>query len=351
MSPALATAAVLLPLPEAALANLRAAFSTVHYHPDFTLPSSIRSSVEFIYTSNRGIPHNVSSLSDLPSLKHIQLASAGADKALASPAVKAYAAAGGHDVTLGNASGTHVISIPNYVVGTVIAIYHQLHTQIIIARNEKRWDATFDPKYYARKTWGRTAGMLGYGALGRESARLLKAHGMRVIAANTSGKASPETEYVMPGTGDEDGSIPDAYYSTKDEASFSDFLKQCDVLVASLPSTPATRFLLTKERLALLPKDALLINVGRGDLVSSADLLAALEPGGNLLGAALDVTDPEPLPDNHALWSHPKVIVTPHLSGDSEDEMLIAADIAIANADKIRKGERPYNLVDYTKGY
>lgn len=112
----------------------------------------------------------------------------------------------------------------------------------------------------------------GYGSLGRETARLLKAHGMRIIAANTSGKATPQDGYIIPGTGDKDGtfhrmlilqymtdeedwaqypsgSIPEAFYSTKDPKSVKEFLNQCDVLVANLPNTPDTQHFLNKEKL------------------------------------------------------------------------------------------------------
>lgn len=90
--------------------------------------------------------------------------------------------------------------------------------------------------------------------------------------------------------------------------------------------------------------------MGRGTLISSEKLLKALDAG-NLFGAAIDVTDPEPLPDNHPLWSHPRCIVTPHTSGNCVGEYEIAADVAIANAERIRQGIRPYNVVDLTKGY
>lgn len=75
-----------------------------------------------------------------------------------------------------------------------------------------------------------------------------------------------------------------------------------------------------------------------------------IEQGG-LFGAAIDVTDPEPLPDGHALWTHPRCIITPHISGNAENELGLGADIAIANAERLRKGERPYNLVDLARGY
>ena len=103
--------------------------------------------------------------------------------------------------------------------------------------------------------------------------------------------------------------------------------------------------------LALLNPNALLINVGRGSLVKSEDILTALNAPNGLFGAALDATDPEPLSSGHALYTHPKCIVTPHVSGDTECEMDIATDIAVENAKRIRKGQQIYNLVDYQRGY
>jgi phosphoglycerate dehydrogenase-like enzyme len=97
--------------------------------------------------------------------------------------------------------------------------------------------------------------------------------------------------------------------------------------------------------------EGLFINVGRGSIIRSEDLLTALDAPNGLFGAAVDVTDPEPLPDGHALWTHPKCIVTPHLSGDTEGEFDIATDILIENAKRLDKGEKVVNLIDYARGY
>lgn len=97
--------------------------------------------------------------------------------------------------------------------------------------------------------------------------------------------------------------------------------------------------------------NGLFINVGRGNIIRSDALLTALDAPNGLFGAAIDVTDPEPLPDGHPLFTHPKCIVTPHLSGDTEGEFDIATDIAMENAERIRRGEKVYNLIDPTKGY
>lgn len=101
---------------------------------------------------------------------------------------------------------------------------------------------------------------------------------------------------------------------------------------------------------ALLPEGAVFLNVGRGDIVKSEDLLAALASG-PLSGVALDVTDPEPLPDNHPLYSHPKVIITPHTSANVEGYFDVGADLLIENVRRVRKGGKAINKVDPKRGY
>ncbi|WVR07904.1 hypothetical protein IAU60_004947 [Kwoniella sp. DSM 27419] len=353
----------------AAQTKLRDTFKGFHFYPKANSPSCAESEtfasdelaeIEVFFTTGRGLPPVIKNLDQMPKLRHIQLGSAGADKALKSEVISQLKGQAGSEakggITLSTASGTHVLSIPPYVVGMVIALYHQLPRMILKGRDDKRWmseeEADINGEtYFARSLYGRTAGLLGYGALGRETARLLKSHGMKVIAANTSGKATPQDGYVIPGTGDPQGSIPEQYYSSKDSASLEAFLKRSDVLVCSLPSTPQTKYLLNKDKLAMLPPHAVLVNVGRGDLIPTDDLMAALEAPNGLWGAALDVTDPEPLPSGHALWSHPKVVITPHTSGNTEGEMDIAAEIALTNARRIAEGKEVINRVRFDRGY
>jgi phosphoglycerate dehydrogenase-like enzyme len=114
------------------LDKLRGTFKTVHYHPDGDLPSDVASSVQLLLTTNKGLPPKFKSVQELPHLKHVQMISAGADKALASDRASAYAA--NPAVTLSTASGIHVLSIPNYVVAMVINIFNQIPRQIEISR-------------------------------------------------------------------------------------------------------------------------------------------------------------------------------------------------------------------------
>lgn len=193
------------------------------------------------------------------------------------------------------------------------------------------------------------------------------------------------------------GNVPTAWYSTTDPASFAQFLSRSQILIATLPSTPATRGMLTAAHLKLLPHNGIFINVGRGDLITSESLLEALEaradsagpgeddpkpatngggafrsqaPGESaadaeaarleqekpqasyrLLGVGLDVTDPEPLPKDHPLLSHPRVVLTPHVSADFEGYFDAGAELLVANVENVRKGGEPFNVVDPEKGY
>lgn len=134
------TCAVLMPLPEAALAKLRPAFSTLHYLPDFTLPPSLAPQVDYIFTSWKGLPPNVK-VSDLANLKHIQMPTAGADNAISSsPAIRELRDTNS-PITLSTASGIHVLSIPPWVVGMTVNLYHQLHTMIKIGDVSDGWTA------------------------------------------------------------------------------------------------------------------------------------------------------------------------------------------------------------------
>jgi phosphoglycerate dehydrogenase-like enzyme len=133
---------------------------------------------------------------------------------------------------------------------------------------------------------------------------------MSVIACNSTGTRTKQKGFILPSTGDLDGSIPTEWFTTASKESFHSFLSKSDVLVITIPATNKTTALIGREALSLLKPTSLLINVGRGETIDQDALVEALKTG-VIAGAALDVATPEPLPDSHPLFDLPNVIVTP----------------------------------------
>jgi phosphoglycerate dehydrogenase-like enzyme len=129
-----------------------------------------------------------------------------------------------------------------------------------------------------------------------------------------------------------------------------EMLGSSDVVVIGLPLTKATRHLFTRDLFRRMRPTGILINVTRGEIVYGDDLLAALDEG-LLWGAGLDVTDPEPLPAGHRLWTHPRVIVTPHTAGGSPRRAQRVIDTFCENLRRLRTGEPLLALIDKDKGY
>ncbi|KAJ5085221.1 D-isomer specific 2-hydroxyacid dehydrogenase NAD-binding [Penicillium argentinense] len=208
---------------------------------------------------------------------------------------------------------------------------------------------------------GKKVGILGYGSIGRQIARVSQALGMSVYAYTASPRKTPEskrdTGYIVPGTGDADGSIPVSWHHGTDKGSIRSFLAQgLDHLVISLPLTPQTTKVLGAKEFALLSASStsqtikpFITNISRGKVVDQDALIEALESG-QLSGAALDVTDPEPLPADHPLWDAPNVQISPHVSGLGREYLPRSLDILKLNIQRLANGEPLINAYG-GKGY
>ena len=175
--------------------------------------------------------------------------------------------------------------------------------------------------------------VVGLGGIGTEIARRGHGLGMRVIATRRSSRTGPEfVEYV--GLSHE----------------LLDLAKQANVVVNALPLTKETRGIFDRDFFEVLPEGALFVNIGRGESVNTNDLITALESG-QLAGAGLDVTEPEPLPDGHKLWTMPNVILTPHVANSSDLLDWRADLVAWENLRRYVRGDRMLNIVDLEAGY
>lgn len=185
---------------------------------------------------------------------------------------------------------------------------------------------------------------------------------MTVHAYTASPRTTPEsrrdTGYIVPGTGDADGTIPASWHHGADRESIRSFLSLgLDHLVISLPLTPQTTRLLGADEFALLSEKCphrgvkpYITNISRGRVIDQDALIAALKEG-QLSGAALDVTDPEPLPADHPLWDAPNLQLSPHVSSLGNEYFPRAMDILQLNLGRLERGEALVNEFKRRKGY
>jgi phosphoglycerate dehydrogenase-like enzyme len=180
---------------------------------------------------------------------------------------------------------------------------------------------------------GKTMLVAGLGGIGTEVAKRAHALGMRVIATRATRQEKPD--YVD-------------YVGTSDE--LATLLGQADVVVNALPLTAETRGIFDAAMFARMKRSAHFINVGRGASVVTKDLTAALQSK-TIAGAGLDVVDPEPLPKDDPLWRQPNLILTPHVSGDSDQGTNAGLRVVRENLRRYVAGERMLSVVDVGRGY
>ena len=231
------------------------------------------------------------------------------------------------EIVYTNSRGVLSRGIAEFVLGFVLDFAKDMHGSSRL-QQQRRWQHRV-----TRKTNGQRALVVGVGSIGREIAGIFQAVGMKVSGA---GRTARERDLDF-------GRI----YSSRD---LSDIIHGYDYVVLAAPLTPETRGLVNAEVLAAMKSSAHLINVARGELVDTDALIDALASG-SIAGAALDVVDPEPLPENHALWGMENVIITPHMSGDTEDYHSDLDRLFIDNLRRYCVGEPLHNVVDKTLGF
>jgi phosphoglycerate dehydrogenase-like enzyme len=195
------------------------------------------------------------------------------------------------------------------------------------AQAAHRWGGI--PDYEHRLAlWGKTLGIVGLGHTGQATAALGKAFGMRVVAYRRRPGEVPATV--------------DLLLASHDAGALDQLIEQSDVIVLAAPLTDATYHLFSAAQFCLMKRDALIVNMARGPLIDHIALADSLEAG-EIAGAGLDVTEPEPLPPDSPLWDMRNVLITPHMTPKLPDRTQRSIDIIVENVGRYRRGEPMLN--------
>ena len=264
-------------------------------------------------------------LYDLPKLKLLQLQSAGSDNYAKLPIFH-----GENAPALCNATGCYGVTIAEHMVGFILAIIRDF-LPYRDAMHTHTWSHIRTPETIN----GKKALIIGLGDIGSHFAKLMNAFGCEVYAIKRTMTAPPEYIKEIHPLTDLDSLLP-----------------EMDFVALSLPQSPQTTHVINAHTLSLMKPEAVVINVGRGSAVDNLALADALK-NGTIKGAALDVTEPEPLPEDHPLWDCENCLITPHSSGKyfQRDPHLRILKLWQDNLEAFMDGRPLQNIVDLATGY
>jgi phosphoglycerate dehydrogenase-like enzyme len=228
----------------------------------------------------------------------------------------------GPHVTICNARGAHNTSTAEWTVASILAMLKLFPFYVEMQREgvwKRRFEATelytrvtgdarvLYPPVMLEELTGKTLLLVGYGSIGVDIERMLAPYNLEILRVARNERTEPRVHAVD---------------------KLDSLLPRAQVVVLILPSTPETHWLIDSRQFSLMQQGALLVNAARGPIVNTDALVRALQSGH--IRAALDVTDPEPLPDGHPLWSCPNLLLTPHVGGSSPQFARNALRVAAA---------------------
>ena len=233
-----------------------------------------------------------------------------------------------------NPSGIFSVPMAEHTLGLLIALARNFPDSVRY-QDQARWaqQELWDQPQRLTELSGQVLLIVGYGSIGQELARRAKAFDMRVWGVSRSGKGDSALAHRIVPIGQ-----------------LHDVLSEADFVVVSAPETSETKHLIGAPELALMKPTARLINVARGSLLDPSALLAALQQK-KIAGAALDVTDPEPLPAADPLWRAPNLLITPHTSAVSDRLWPRQTSLLLDLLERWFDGRELFNQVDLHRGY
>lgn len=232
-----------------------------------------------------------------------------------------------------NSSGTAAAIIAEHSIAMMTSLSRGLHRYRDL-QNDSNWsrNTSSEPNLMQTLT-DKTMLVLGLGSIGQEIAKRGDALGMRVLATRNSSRSGPD--YVD-------------YVGLSDET--NELASQAHVVVNALPLTDSTTGFIDQDFFDAMLDNSYYISIGRGATTDTSALMKALDSK-KLAGAGLDVTDPEPLPNDHPLWKYDNVIITPHISGTGGEGREKVINLVVENLRRYQAGEPLLNVVDMSRGY
>jgi phosphoglycerate dehydrogenase-like enzyme len=331
---------ITIPFPDTLIASLqelspRLQITAIKAGKTEDVPAEIWESAEILYT-NRVIPTS----EQAPNLRWIQFHWAGVEHVLHEPVLRK------PDLVATSLSGAAAPQMAEYILTMILALGRRL-PDLFAYQKRAEWPRDRWDRFAPLELRASTVGIVGYGSIGRQVARLLQPFGATILASKRDARHPEDYGYIPEGTGDPTGAFVHRLYPAE---ALRSMLKECDFVVITVPRTPATLNLVSGAELEACKPSSYLIDVSRGGIVDHDALIQALRDK-KIAGAALDVFPEEPLPPGSPLWKLPNVIITPHISGNTlfYDERAVLA--FSANLQRYLTGQPLLNRIDLERGY
>ena len=331
---------ITIPFPEDLISNLKDISPRLDItvcstkEPD-GIPDELWGKIEILYTN-----HVLPTAEQAPGLRWIQFHWAGVDHILDNPILNK------PDLVATTLSGASASQMAEYILMMLLALGHRLPS-LIAHQNHGEWPSDRWDIFLPLELRDSTVGIVGYGSIGRQLARLLHSFGATVLATKRDAMHPEDYGYSSEGMGDQAGDFVDRIYPTE---ALHSMLKECDFVVVAVPKTAQTLNLISTEALDVMKPSSFLVDISRGGIIDQEALIPILKEQ-KIAGAALDVFPEEPLPADNPLWELPNVIITPHISGNTPYYDERAVEMFAANLKRYLARQPLYNQIDPNGGY
>jgi phosphoglycerate dehydrogenase-like enzyme len=331
---------ITIPFPEAVMQRLkgiapRIKLTMIPAQQVEDIPVEVWNKIEVLYTDViLPAPELV------PNLKWIQFHYAGIDYIHESPLLKK------PDLIYSSMSGASAIQEAEYILMMMLSLSHRM-PELAANQIKKDWPKDRWDRFTPVELTNSTVGLVGYGSISREVARMLQPFNAKVLATKKDVMHPLDAGYSIEGHGDPEGNYFHRLYPIE---ALKQMLKLCDFVVITLPITPETRGMIGEAEITAMKPGAFLVHVSRGGILNETALINALNDH-KLAGAALDVFSQEPLPPDSPLWKTPNLFITPHVSGFSARYKERAGEMFEENLNRYLHGEPILNQYNPERYY